>query len=46
MIVLGFTLVFIGGAVLGSIGVDMTTWQYYAISVPLIIGAMMVGAAK
>jgi hypothetical protein len=46
MAILGFVLVFIGGSVLGGVGFGMNTWQYYAISLPLIFGAMMVGAAK
>lgn len=46
MAILGFVLVFIGGVVLGGVGFGMNTWQYYAISIPLILGAVMVGAAK
>jgi hypothetical protein len=45
MIYLGFALVFIGGAVLGCAGFGVSSWQYYAISLPLILGAMMVGVA-
>jgi len=46
MAFLGFILVFIGGAALAHAGYDFSTWQYYAISLPLIFGAMLVGAAK
>lgn len=44
MYALGFALVMVGSAVLANVGFPFYTWQYWAISVPLIVGALFMGA--
>lgn len=44
MYVLGVILVMVGGVVLANVGFPFYTWQYWAISVPLIVGAVFMGA--
>lgn len=43
MYVLGIALVMVGGVVLANVGFPFYTWQYWAISVPLIVGAIFMG---
>lgn len=44
MYILGGILVFAGGCVLASVGFPFYTWQYWAISLPLVAGAVIMGA--
>ena len=46
MYVLGLVLVFAGGCALSVVGFPFYAWQYWAISVPLIVGAVLMEANK
>lgn len=44
MYILGMILVFVGGFTLSAVGFGFKTWQYWAVSIPLIIGAVLMEA--
>lgn len=44
MYILGMILVFAGGFTLSAVGFNFKTWQFWAISTPLIIGDVLMGA--
>jgi len=46
MYISGAILTFIGGVVLAQVGFGLTTWQYWAIAVPLVVGTVLMGASK
>lgn len=44
MQLLGFVLVGVGGIVLSGAGFPFYKWQYWAVTVPLILGTILIGA--